>query len=364
MDLDHTGIAGHVVPRPIANSEPAGHIIARPYVTGPKTPVVYQAVDITRSTLRYLWNQLFAGHPLQIRARNPGIDDPTPQDGDHSDGGDAAVLVLNTPKATAPLALSGSLHCLRSEELAMTVDPPPLSWRLAAVELAHHLPCSEANNRRPPSTAPVEIDDSSARDRRLTMRPDIPCPSSTIAPTSELQKVVTALRAQFPTVTQLSRETASSVDEIAGFLAALQAAEFVVDAPRALQNWTTPFSFLGLHWSAHDPAIRRRYRQLADRVHDADDIAGVSARQLLDRAFDMLCDSPSRRRIRRQLVCPTPIAEVADFFRARLEGPPSRNNLDDTIDAARRVTELDGADEGARSTLTELLCRKNAARHQ
>ena len=364
MDLDTTRVAEHVVPRPIATSEPADDIVARPYVTGSKTPPVYQAVALTRSRLRYLWNQIFAGRPLHIVARPPRQGNPASQDGTGGNNSDAAVLVLSTPKATAPLALSGSLHGLGSGQLAMTVETPPLSWRLAAVELAHHLPCDEPANHRQPSTNPVEIDDSKARDRRLTMRPDIPCPSSTIAPTSALQEVVTALRARFRTVPQLSRETASSIDEIAGFLAALKAAEFVVDAPRSLHNWTTPFSFLGLHWSAHDPAIRRRYRQLAEPAHRADDVAGVSARKLLDRAFHTLCDSKSRKQLRRQLVCPTPIAEVADYYRAQIECLRSRGQLDDAIDAARRVTELEAGDDGVRGELTELLCRQNATRHQ
>lgn len=308
--------------------------------------MIYQIGGLTRANWKQLWPTLIAGEPLMITGHRPHVDTTD------------AVLMFDFPDATAPLALACRVEQVRNDGCVLVADAPPLSWRLAAVDIARGLP----DHSQPPSlNSTIPAEETPLDRRRLQLRWDIPCPAHTLAPGQDLPEAITALRAGFFELDELVEHTPVSRRRLAPFIDVLHRLDIVVDAPRPLDSWNTPFSFLGLHWSAHDPLVRRRYQELNSRVDDAPAVAGVAARRFLERAYTLLCQPDVRRQIRCQLLPPAAVAGVTTYFRRQLQRARQNGHLSAATDAARRLLELEPSDRQTRRTLTSLLCRQNGS---
>ena len=308
--------------------------------SGGPSPAIYRMANLNRPDWDALREQLVDDRRLSLTAPVPdaNVDD--------------VVLLFDAPTATVPLPLAGQLTRRHQRGFFVEVDPPPLTWRLAAVDFADGLPTRSSW----PSTPIIEeaMPDDSIRHRRLRLRPDLPCPAETIAPPPELSALVTKLRARFGRLDELLAELEVSSRKAIPFVAILYAVDIIVDAPTPLESWRSPYDFLGLHWSAHAPLIRRRYRTLESRLADAPDIAGISPDRFLERAFDLLSCPSLRRQIRSQLLAPSARVEVTNYFRHQLDVAQHAESPDRIDDLARRILELDPSARRPRRILSEL----------
>lgn len=319
---------------------------ARRLCRGGRPPAVYRTTDLSTDVWNRIWPRLLEADPIRLAGPSPAP---------HTDD----VLVLfDGPETPTPLGLSFRLVDNLSDGCLVAGTPPPLSWRLAGVQLGRSLPS------HPPipqaATASPCPEPDSLNGRRLRLRPDIPCPAETLAPGDDLPAAIHRLRAKFCTVPELIEQTSCPAPRLRPYLAVLETLDIVVDAPSALESWRNPFDFLGLHWSAHDPLVRRRYIELASRAHQMPDIAGVDAKRFLERAYTLLCRSEDRRRIRRQILPPSTRVEAGEFFRRRLRELDHHTQTRAAVDAARRILELEPSDRAVCQLLTELLCQLNS----
>ena len=342
MNRTDTPVASQLFPGPRNCAARAQPLIAEPLWPGGQAPAIYRLWGLDAATFRHLWPALITSRPLVLSGHRP-----------HHNTSDA-VLVFAFKDRAFSLGIAATIRQFRDDGAVLIADRPPLSWRLLAVNIARSL--NAEPNR--PCTLPSSpsIDPGRLEGRQLRLRSDLPSPATCIAPGEDLQRAVIALRAGFFDIVTLQRNTGIPPGRLNPFVAALDAMNFVVDAPAALESWNDPFAFFGLHWSAHDPLIRRRYHQLRDTADRADTIAGVDARTLLEHTFELLCRRRSRRRIRNRFLPPTAVAEVTEYFRSRFRRAQRHSDHDTAIDAARRFLELEPTDQTVRRRLTTLLC--------
>lgn len=309
---------------------------------GGRAPVVYRPVGLTASTWDQLWPRLTAGSPLRLSGLPP------------ADGTDGAVVLFDSPESTIPLIRSFRVLDSSARGCLVAGDPPSLAWRLAGVQLARGLPSSTPRQSRPTGFPSLH---QALPDGRLRLRPDVPCPAESMAPGEDLGEAIRALRAGFFRPEQLYEQTGCPPRRLRPFLNTFAAHDLIVEAPTPLSSWQNPFDFLGLHWSAHDPLIRRRHRALVERAERAPPVAGIDASRFAERALQLLCRPEDRRRIRRELVSPSAILETTRFYRTRLQNLDDHYQPASAADTARRILELDPSDHTVRRTLTGVLCR-------
>lgn len=294
-------------------------------LTADPCPPVYQLRGLTRRSWKNARDRLIRNHTLSIRTTPP---EPSTS---------RAVLLVASPGRPPALAISGWVERRRTGRFALSVAPPPLSWRLASVALARRLP--DTPSSAPPWGFPQPTVDD-LPDAPVGVRTDFPSPGSTLAPTSELFEVVSALRAGFAHPESVLDDLDASPGAM-HFLAAMYATGILVTPPPPLRNWRSPFAFFGLHWSVCESIVRRRYHRLRGPAKNTAKVAGVDAEKVLDRGFDLLVDPAVRRRIRRRIVAPVTFAEVTGFYRRRLREARRHARRDEVARLTRRLAELD-----------------------
>lgn len=310
---------------------------------GGAAPAACRVTGLTKARWKQLWTQAMAHRRLQLGGSPTGANTAE------------MVLFFDLPDAASPLGLACRILHHSRRQCIVGIESPPLSWRLAAVDVARALP---ADGEATPTPAPTVPEPAAITGKRLHLRGDIPCRAAVLAPGEQLTEAVVALRAGFWRVDRLAEYTDIHRSRLLPFLAVLYALGLVVDAPRGLDSWRDPFSFFGLHWSAHDPLVRRQYRRLRRRIDDSPPVAGVSPTDTLEHTYRLLCRRWSRRRLRRQLLSRPAIAEVTDHLGERLELLRRADRLDAAIDCARRLLELDPSHRPTRRWLTQALCRR------
>ena len=309
---------------------------AAPIILGRVAPAVYRIEGLTRAQFKSLYHRIIHWGRFFL----PG---PSPRRRT-----DQAVLVFSPPQGSPPLCLSAEVLNRDSNGFYVDIEPPSLSWRIGAVRLAQRLPDTLSS-----STAGVvePAQRADIRGRYLRMRPDLPGPAKSIAPTDELRRLVTSLRAGHRRLDSLVASGVASKACALPFAMALAAADIIVDAPRPLSATATPFEFLGLHWSAHDRLIRNTYRHLRSRLLANPPPDGADLVTRLDDIADRLRDTDARVRLRCDLVPPPVLGEVTAYFRHRLRRALSSESRDDVIDLCRRILELEPADGDIRAIL-------------
>ncbi len=299
------------------------------------SPRLYRVEPLTRPDFESIWHHLSTGQPLHLEGTAL------------AEAQAPMLLILCTPDSGPPLCVSGEFV----EGLGFMAAQLPLSWRLAALDFASRLPMMlEPSNPRDTQASSTTIPGS----RRLWIRPRMPAPAHTIAPTPELCPLVVALRAHHRSLEELITDSDVEATRLRSFVCGLYAVRVVTEVPRPLSDDTDPFTYLGLHWSAPPSLIRCTYGRLRRRLPDVANHR-EDAVALLERAFDLLRHRQDRRRLRHSMVPPPVIGEVLTHLRAELQEMRRQGRTGRSIALCRRIIELDPSDEETQHLQQKLL---------
>lgn len=299
------------------------------------SPPLYRALRLHRAHFQALWRHLSKGRPVDLHSP------------DAIEASKRILLVLCAPDSGPPLCLSGDTI----DGSGLLTEPLPLSWRLAALEFSRRLPSHPTDSTQ---RSLMTTCSGPPADHPLRIRPRIPAPAHTLATTSELSKVVVALRAHHCSVLELTTRLTVEESRLRAFVAGLYAVQVITEVPPPLTDDSDPFTYLGLHWSAHPSLIRCTYGRLRRRLKNSSGSHSEQP-QLLECAFDLLRHRQDRRRLRHSLVPPPVIGEVLTYLREELQRTLHDRQPDRAIGLCRRITELDPSDQKTETTLHNLL---------
>lgn len=345
MQSRETYVAERHFPGPPPGSRHFAPISARPALTPGNRSRAYHVMPMSQAQWKQIWIQIMSRGQIWIAAPRPEGAPPT------------VLLVFETPCRAFRLAMTACVVSDCAGRFVASVEPPALSWRLAAVRFGRRLPEEPTfHNGVWPIDPALVCSDPRPEDyanRLLRLRPDLPGPAASLATTPELTPIVTALRAGFHCFDSLLAEVAIAPDILCEYLATLEHVGLLVDAPTALIPTDDPFDYFGLHWSAHETLIRKRHEALVGKIEA--DPCGLLDPSRLEQAHALLSSYERRCALRRARLSPPVIGEVADHLRRLLRRALDRQRERRAIDLGRRILELAPYDTETRGILSKFL---------